>query len=398
MTSAARPRYAYRWFAVAAASWFFGWTIQGVLFTWLVIDDAKSAAGTLGNVQTVLALPGPLIALLGGALADRFDRRAMLVAGHAGMFALSLLLALGSQRGALSLPVMLGYALCAGALQGMVLPTRQAFLSDVAGSDLMRAVTLLTVVQSSAQVAGPLTGASTAWLGVERGLVLQALVFLGGAVALRFTPRSHLHDGSSATRATAKELLQGFRVTIRSRARRAPLLAATAHALGYVGPLYVLLPVLVRDVYGGGIGGIGVAAALFPAGIVLGSILSLRAARRGLHRGTMMLAGLGAAGILVALLGTAPPLPVLYVAIPCWGGAASVVFNTTRTLVQETAEPSLRARAAGLLMTGTLLAGPVSSFVAGTTAHAIGPLATCVAFGLLMTCSAAALWPSRGER
>jgi MFS family permease len=398
VSDAARPRHAYRWFAAAAASWFFGWTIQGVIFTWLVIDDAKSAASALGTVQTVLALPGPLIALLGGALADRLDRRAMLVAGHAGMFALSLLLALGTRGGTLSLAAMLGYALCAGALQGMVLPTRQAFLTDVAGSDLLRAVTLLTVVQSSAQVAGPLTGAATTWLGVERGLVLQAVVFLAGAAALRFTPRTSSHEGSSAARATAKELLQGFRDTIRARKQRAPLLAATAHALGYVGPLYVLLPLLVRDVYGGGIGGIGVAAALFPAGIVLGSILSLRGARRGLHRGTMMLAGLGAAGILVALLGAAPPMPVLYLAIPCWGGAASVVFNTSRTLVQETAEPSMRARAAGLLMTGTLLAGPVSSFVAGTAAHLVGPRAACAVFGMLMAGSAVALWPSRGDR
>lgn len=398
MTDTARRRHAYRWFAAAAASWFFGWTIQGVIFTWLVIDDAKSAASALGTVQTVLALPGPLIALLGGALADRLDRRAMLIASHAGMFALSLVLALWTHGGTLSLAVMLAYALCAGALQGVVLPTRQAFLTDVAGSDLLRAVTLLTVVQSSAQIAGPLTGAATTWLGVERGLALQAIVFLAGAAALLFTPRTGEHEISSAARATATELLQGFRATIRSHAQRAPLLAATAHALGYVGPLYVLLPLLVREVYGGGIGGIGVAAALFPAGIVLGSVLSLRGTRRGLHRGTMMLAGLGAAGVLVALLGTAPPLPVLYVAIPCWGGAASVVFNTSRTLVQERAEVSRRARAAGLLMTGTLLAGPVSSFAAGTAAHVVGPRAACVAFGLLMTGSAVALWPSRGDR
>jgi len=80
----------YRWFVAAAASWFFGWSIQSVVFTWLVIGDARAPGAILGTVQTALTLPGPAIALLGGVIADRLDRRTLVIAAHAGMALLSL--------------------------------------------------------------------------------------------------------------------------------------------------------------------------------------------------------------------------------------------------------------------------------------------------------------------
>ena len=105
---AARP---YRWFVAGAASWFLAWSIQGVVFTWLVIGRLQADAGVLGTVQTALTLPGPAIALLGGVLADRADRRTLLVIAHLGMAVLSLGLAVATTTATVSVPMLVAYAL-----------------------------------------------------------------------------------------------------------------------------------------------------------------------------------------------------------------------------------------------------------------------------------------------
>jgi MFS family permease len=389
---AAPATHAYRWFAAAAASWFLGWSIQSVVFTWLVIGDVRAAGGILGTVQTALTLPGPLLAMLGGALADRVDRRRLLIAGHAGMAMLSLALAATTGWGSPSLTALLAYAVCAGSLQGLALPTRAVLLGDLAGAKILRAVTLLTVVQSSAQVVGPLAAASTATLGASRVLTLQGLLFIAGAFALLATPAVRA-PARASVRVGPGTSWSGFADTLRSPVLRPLMLAAAAHALGYIGPLYVLLPLLVRDVYAGGIEQLGLVAALFPAGIVLGSVVSMRFRRVMRDRRRAMITGLAATGGVIAALSLRPPAILFAVAVFAWGGAASVFFNMNRTLIQESAEMHLRARAVALQTVGPMLAGPASSMLAGALCALAGPTGACLLFGVITIATAIALWP-----
>jgi len=377
----------YRWFAAGAGAWFVGWSAQGVMLSWLVVDTLGGSAGLLGTVQTALVLAGPTIALFGGAIAERADRRRMLVVTHVGMVVLSLLLASLAEGRQLSAILLIGYALGAGLLHGVALPTRSAFLGDVGGSDLLRAVTLLTIVQSSAQVLGPMAASSAAWLGIVPALVGQAVVFLVGALAIaRTSPRPALRPVES--RALLADVWEGIRATTASRALRPVVLASAVHAFGYVGPLYVLVPILTLETYGAGVGRLGVVAAMFPAGIVIGSLLSLGRRTLMRDRPRVMLLGLGATGVTIAALGVGLPFWIFVVVVLAWGMAASVFFNTSRTLVQETASSDLRARALAVQTSGPMIAGPMSTFTAGVLAHAIGVFGACACFGAVLLTAA----------
>src|SRR5712692_4802219 len=129
----------YGWFIAGVSSWFTAVGMQSVLFSWLVVGELHAEAKWVGIAQSAMMLPSLLLILLGGAVADRHDRRTLLIALHliATLFSASLVTVVVS--GKLSLPVLLVYALSMGSVQAFVMPARDALLSEVSGPHLIRA-------------------------------------------------------------------------------------------------------------------------------------------------------------------------------------------------------------------------------------------------------------------
>jgi len=150
----------YGWFIAGVSSWFTAVGMQSVLFSWLVVGELHAEAKWVGIAQSAMMLPSLLLILLGGAVADRHDRRSLLIILHliATLFSASLVTVVVS--GKLSLPVLLVYALSMGSVQAFVMPARDALLSEVAGANLMRAVTGLTLTQWGTQALGSLIAGS----------------------------------------------------------------------------------------------------------------------------------------------------------------------------------------------------------------------------------------------
>ncbi|MGH2897602.1 MAG: MFS transporter, partial [Solirubrobacteraceae bacterium] len=139
----------------------------------------------------------------------------------------------------------------------------------------------------------------------------------------------------------------------------------------FVGPFVVLLPLLVRDVYGGSPVRLGVLNAMLPLGGILTGLWIVR--RGGIGRkGNAILIGNAAAAACVALLALRPPFPLAALLVFGWGVGASFVMTSARTLFQEHASLSNRARVLSVFSLGIFGAGPIAALLSGTLSRAYG--------------------------
>ena len=369
----------FGWYVAGVATWFGAFGMQQVLFAWLVVGELHAEARWVGVAQSASMIPNFLLILLGGAVADRSDRRRLLIRLHLAGAALAAALVLVVGGGALSLAVLIAYALAIGSLTAFVMPARDALLSEVAGANLMRAVTALTLVQWSAQALGALIGGSARWIGTLPALGLLAATYLAGAPTLSRLAPAPPHAGPPHAALRVADLGVGVREVLRSPLLRPVAILVTAVGALFVGPMMVVFPLLIRDHYAGDVAELGLLQMCFPLGTILGSLVLLARGgirRKGLAQVAALVSGCGCLGVV----GLGLPLWGTLLAVVGWGVGAAVFMNAGRTLFQERASPAARGRVLSVYMLGFmgasgLVGAPVSGFLAGW----LGPLATCLA-------------------
>jgi MFS family permease len=234
------------------------------------------------------------------------------------------------------------------------------------------------VTQQGAQVAGAIVAGAALWLGVPVVVGLQACVVLAGALAVARLPRTHAGSRRDPPRASLAELRAGAVEVLRSPVLRPVFLVIALLGLFFVGPFVVLLPLMVRDSYGGSAARLGVINAMVPLGGILTGLWIVR--RGGIGRkGNAFLIGNTAAAACVASLSFQPPFALAALLVFGWGVGASFVMTSARTLFQEHASVANRARVLSVFSLGIFGAGPFASLLAGALARAVG---THAAFGI----------------
>ena len=134
------PKRPYARFLAGTISWFLAFGMQALVFQWLVVETLQERPARVGFAQTAALLPAVVLLLLGGAVADRVDRRRLLLWLHVGAASLFMWLAGIVAAGQLSYGVLIGFAVALGSTTAFGLPARDAQLWDVAGASLRRAV------------------------------------------------------------------------------------------------------------------------------------------------------------------------------------------------------------------------------------------------------------------
>jgi MFS family permease len=369
----------YGWYLAAAGTWFGGVGLQQVMTPWLVVGELRASAAWTGTVQMASLLPGLFLLLLGGALADRRDPRQLLTGLHllAALPPLALGLAIGG--GHLSIAIVLASATALGAINAFSNPARDSLLSDVAGRDVARAVTGLTIAQFASQGVGMLTAGSARWLGSAPVLIAQAALVALGAALVRGAPR---RAGPPARRTAPGEYLAGLRIVLRSPLRAVAVLTCGIGFL-FSASYNVALPVLVREVYGGDVSDVSLLMLTFPLGTIVGSFVLL--SRGGIRRkGRALLLSLALAAASVMACGLGLPFPFVVGAGLVWGLAGAVFLNMGRTLFQIRAPDAERGRVLAVNQLGFMAAGPLGAQLAGLVAGELGPRTALLAFGASM--------------
>lgn len=372
MADAAR---AFAWYLAGIASWFASWGMQNIVFTWLVTVVLHESAGRVGIAQMAIMAPTILFMMLGGAMADRTDVRRLLVRGHLLVAAPPLLLAAATLQGWLSYGALIAYALAVGTLGAFVLPARDAMLGRVAGKDLGRAVAIMSATQFGAQLTGIAAGAAAGVVGAPALLILQGVVLaLGSLAAVRLPPaRSTAHAGESRLAA----MRDGLREAISSPVIGPVLVVQLAVGILYVAAFFVILPLLVRDVYAGGSPELSLVSIAFWGGTIAATLAQIRlGALRRPGRAILLFLTLGA--VVLAAMSLALPFRGLLVLCLVWGLGGGVVMTQGRTLVQMAAPASHRARILSLFQLGLMGGAPVGAFLIGYLAAFTGPRAAPV--------------------
>jgi len=381
----------YAWFIAGVTSWFLGAGMQQVLFAWLLVGALHQDPHWVGTAQMCQTLPALLFLLLGGLIADHFDRRTLLVVLHvlAAVNAGALGLAVGT--GLLSLGVVILYGLSWGTLAAFAQPARDALLSEVVTGDLMRGVTGAALAQFAAQAVGARLAGFSGRLGNPAALGLQAAVFAVGVVMAWRLPAASPIQARTGGGTAVSAIREGWREVADSDQLRPVAVLVACDGLFFMGPFIVLCPLMVRDVYHGGITELSLVVMALTAGTIGGSVaLLLRGGvrRKGL---VFLLALLGVASCLVTL---AAPLSFRdFIAVMVgWGICHSLFFNTSRALFQEAAPASHRARVLSIHSLGLLGMAPLSNLAAGFVSGIVGPRTSCALAGLAMLAVTAVAW------
>jgi MFS family permease len=377
MGEAGRPDAHYRWYLATAGSWFGGVGLQQVMIPWLVVGELRASAEWTGTVLMASLLPSLLLLLVGGAVADRRDARRLLALLHGLAMLPPLVLAGAAASGRLSIPLVIACAVAMGALNAFSNPARDSLLSRVAGRDVMRAVTGTTIAQFGSQALGMALAGAARWLGNAPVLLAQAAMLATGiALSRRLPARAAVHPPRAPSRG---EFFAGLSFVLRSELR-GPLVLTCGIGLLFSGSYNVVLPLLVRDVYGGDVRDVSLLMLMFPLGTIAGSFFLL--ARGGIRRkGRALATSLALAGLALVVSGLGLPFPALVATTLGWGLAGAVFMNTGRTLFQARAPEEQRARVLAVNQLGFMAAGPAGALLAGFATAELGPRATLAACG-----------------
>ena len=328
-------------FGVVAA-WFIPHGLQLVLFPWLLAVYLHLPPDLVGVGQSALQLPGLFLALLAGSLADRWDTRRLIIRLHLFAMVPPLCLAAVIWGGGFSFPVLLGYALVMGSILSFVNPTRDAMLAGVTGP-------------------APL-------------LLVQGVLVSAGAFLARRLPERPPRPVNDSPSSLVQEVVDGLRLALRSSSIAPVLLLSFCGSVLYLGSFFVLIPVLIRDVYHGGAREIGLTNIAFMAGTILMTVLMLRVGGIRRRGRAYMLANLWGAGFALLVISRSVPFGVMVLMLGVWGAAAGVGMSMSRTILQEHTPESHRARIFSIYQLCFMAGGPVGSVTMGYLVKLFGPV------------------------
>ncbi len=381
--SLANPNFR-RFFGGQAVSMIGTW-MQSVAQAWLVLELTGSGIA-LGLVIALQTLPVLLGAPYAGLIADRVDKRRLLVATQSVMGVLALALGLLTVTGTVQLWMVYVLAVALGAANAVDNPTRQSFVLEMVGPEHLRnAVTLNSVLVNAARAIGPaVAGILIATIGVGICFLINAGTFIAVIGALATLDKGALRPSPPAAR-SAGQLREGFRYV-----RRTPQLLVPLGMMAVVGMLayefQVVLPVVARSTYHGGAQAYGFLTAAMGIGAVVGG---LAVASRS-YTGTKALIWSSVIFGAVILLAAAAPNLALATAAMTLVGAGSVGFLAIgNATLQLAASPMMRGRVMALWAVAFLGSTPIGGPIAGYVSEHFGGRAGLVLGGV--SCLVAAL-------
>lgn len=345
-----------------------GTWMQSVAQMWLVLSLTGSAVA-LGVTSALQFAPMLLFGAWGGVVADRFDKRRVLLITQSAGAVLALCLGAVAITGVATLWMV--YALTAA--WGIVImidnPTRQSFLSELVDrEDLPNAVGLNSAIVTAARTAGPaLAGIVISVAGVGLCFVLNGLSYLATIGALLRLDTTKL-DRPERTSSTKGRLREGLAYVRRTPELRSPLLLmAVIGTLAYNFRMFV--PLLASEVFAGGPATLGMLSAMMGAGTIVGALVV--ASRVAPGRRMLLLSGL-AFGFTTLLVAWAPTLSWELVAIAPMGAVSVVYAATTNSILQLNSAPEMRGRVMALYAVVFLGSTPIGGPLMGWIAEMLG--------------------------
>jgi predicted MFS family arabinose efflux permease len=365
-----------------------------VALSWL-IQTRMGDPFYLGLRSFMQELPLLTFMLVGGALADRIDRRRVLLGSQIFQMSMAALLGILYVTGRLGILPILAIAFVTGLAQSQSAPTYQAVITSLVPRErIPNAVALNSLQFNLSRAIGPvIAGLLLAHVGTGTCFAANALSFVAVIVALWTI---ELPPPTAATRESFGESLRaGLRHVFGSPLLRAlTLLAGAASFLAF--PLITYLPVIAADVLKTGASGYSLLLTSVGVGAIAGAVST---AHRGdaLGRGRLMLAAFAFFGAITVVAVLSRWQHVSMALLVGSGFALTTAFSTLNSLVQEHAPDALRGRVLSIFHLAFRGGAPAGNLVAGALVRWAGAPAVLAAFSSILFTLAVALLLRRGR-
>lgn len=369
-----------RWYMGGISAYFFAGGIQSVLFPWLLTFVLNQSPERIGIAQMLSMAPMLVLALFGGATADRKELRKYLMRLQLGAAFVPMVLAGLYLYGWLAYEVLIVYAIILASLGAYTMPARDSLLNRVAttslGGRIQQAVSMATGAQFLSQVFGLLLGGLAGILGAAPLMFMQSLSLIIAAITTMQLPKAppkRTHAKGEARPSQLSQIREGVDIVWQNENLRSVIMMMFFAGILYIGVFMVLFPVLMRDVYGGGSFELAFINVCFFGGIgVSSTVLSrLRPIKR---QGRAIMLAMCSGSIMMVFVHFNPPLWAVYVLALCWGLSSGISMSQSRAIVQIAAVDSHRARVLSVFQLGMMGGGPIGAFGAGFIIQALGPL------------------------
>jgi MFS family permease len=369
-SSLAIPNYRLYFFgqSVSLVGTWMQMTAQG----WLVLTLTHSSLD-IGWVVAIQTIPVLLLAPYGGVVADRVDKRKLMIVLQTVMGIQALTLGLLSVFHVVRLWEVCVLAVILGLNNAFETPSRQAFVREMVDADSIRnAVTLNIVTQNAARAVGPaIAGIIIGTAGEGLCFLLNAASFGAVVASLLMMDRSSLSPSEPTIRERG-QLREGFRY-----AAHTPQLAVPLAMMGLVGTLayefQVSLPVLAHGTFHGGAEAYGYMTGVMGVGAVFGGLVSAARNRMGFRSMATALTGFGVA---ILVLAASPNLAIAYIVLFFVGWGSVTFVSLASATIQLNAIPTMRGRTIALWQVAfqgtTPIGGPLIGWIIAETNPRIG--------------------------
>ena len=356
------------WFIGAMVSNVGAW-MQSTAQNWVVLTQlTDNDAAAVGITMALQFGPPLLLVSVTGWVADRFERRRLLMLTQSILLMLAIALGVLLLVGAMTLPLMYAFALALGVVMAFDNPARQTFVTDlVSRENASNAVALNAASFNGARLIGPaVAGLMIVAIGTGWVFLVNAGTFLATVMALllirpsELVPRAVSHAGT--------RLADGFRYV-----RKRPDLVIVFVMVLLVGAFGMNFPIFASTMaleFGQGADGFGLLSSILAIGSVVGALLAARRDRARLR--VVVLATLGFA--LASATSVLMPTYWTYAATQVLVGLSIVTMLTTANgYVQTTTDPSLRGRVMALYLAVIMGGTPIGAPIVGLVAAEFGP-------------------------
>jgi len=370
----------YRWLFIGSSALHMAMNMQMISRGWLILRLSNDSPLALAMVMVAFAAPMAILSPLGGALADRGDKKKLIVGCMLVNTVMTLLLAVLDMFAFVRYWHLLAIGVVNGTMMAINVPSRQSLIADVIPRDmLMNAISLHNSAMNLARIAGPaLAGILIVYIQTWGVFYVISLSYLLSALfMLRITPTRA--PKPSRSNSFTREVRQGFTYVVHHGSLRAMMLIMLFSAFCQFG-VQSLLPVWAKAILDAQSDGLGYLVTTSGVGALVGSLYIAAHSnikRKGLA--LIVITGIGAAS--TALLATShafgSALPILFVN----GLTSAVGMALTMTLIQIHVDEMMRGRVLSISMMTFSLA-PLGVAPMGIMAEHFGTPAVFGTIGL----------------
>jgi MFS family permease len=367
------------WFGMLVS--LIGTWIQAVAQSWLVFELTDSAL-LLGVVGFLSAIPIFLLSLFGGVLADRMNKRNILIATQFAFMLLAFLLAVLTQMKLITPWQIMLIAVLNGVCMAFDAPSRQAVVVELAGKKhLFNAIALNSVAFNSSRVIGPaLAGILVAYIGMSGCFYINGISFLAVIIAL-FLIRIDSNVAADKDKTALKDLKEGLIFIKNNR-----LVLALVTMVGIVslfGVSYVILmPIFANDILKVGIKGLGLLMSASGFGALLGALVLARLGDFK-YKGKFLIVSSMVFSASLVLFSISKIYLLSLIALIFIGGASVAAIALINTILQTDVPDAFRGRVMSVFMLTFAGIMPFGNLIAGSLAQALGVSFTVMLGGII---------------